>query len=223
MSGLSFDHVCDPTSMFQDSFSLSEFILGQQDDDSMESSEIIKEEIDSEEEFHEQITAPGAYQDGRMQVAYSPCSYTARPPTFPGSPASSSSGCSGSSPTGYQPPPMSYGTERCGPPRYLNQPVTERTLQYAVYMGYRSRERKRDEELPEEEREKRKLRRERNKLAALRCRTRRRERIETLEKETAELEEQNNEVENEITSLQAQLKQLEQMLKDHHCPHGIMD
>ena len=55
MSGLSFDHVCDPTSMFQDSFSLSEFILGQQDDDSMESSEIIKEEIDSEEEFHEQV------------------------------------------------------------------------------------------------------------------------------------------------------------------------
>ena len=55
MSGLSFDHVCDPTSMFQDSFSLSEFILGQQEDDSMESSEIIKEEIDSEEEFHEQV------------------------------------------------------------------------------------------------------------------------------------------------------------------------
>ena len=55
MSGLTFDHVCDPTSMFQDSFSLSEFILGQQEDDSMESSEIIKEEIDSEEEFHEQV------------------------------------------------------------------------------------------------------------------------------------------------------------------------
>ena len=67
------------------------------------------------------------------------------------------------------------------------------------------------------------MRRERNKLAALRCRTRRRERIEALEKETAELEDQNNDVENEITSLRAQLKQLEQMLKDHHCPNGIID
>ena len=55
MSGLSFDHVCDPTSMFQDTFSLSEFILGQQEDDSMESSERIKEELDSEEEYLEQV------------------------------------------------------------------------------------------------------------------------------------------------------------------------
>ena len=55
MSGLTFDHVCDPTSMFQDTFSLSEFILGQQEDDSMESSERIKEELDSEEEYLEQV------------------------------------------------------------------------------------------------------------------------------------------------------------------------
>lgn len=221
MSGLSFDQICDPTSMFQDTFSLSEFILGHQEDDSMESSERIKEEIDSEGEYHDKITAPDTYQDVGMSVAFSPCSY-ARQPTLPESPASCSSSCSGSSPTGYQ-PPMSYRPERCGPPRYLNEPVSERTLQYAVYMGYRSRERKRDEELPIDEREKRRLRRERNKLAALRCRTRRRERIETLEKETAELEEQNNEVENEITSLQAQLKHLQEMLRGHHCPHGIID
>ena len=55
MSGLTFDHVCDPTSMFQDTFSLSEFILGHQEDDSMESSERIKEEIDSEGEYHDQV------------------------------------------------------------------------------------------------------------------------------------------------------------------------
>lgn len=67
------------------------------------------------------------------------------------------------------------------------------------------------------------MRRERNKLAALRCRTRRRERIETLEQETAELEEQNNGVENEISSLRSQLNQLEQMLRDHRCSHGIVD
>ena len=78
-------------------------------------------------------------------------------------------------------------------------------------------------QLPYEEREKRRLRRERNKQAALRCRTRRRERIETLEKETAELEAQNKEVETEITCLQAHLKQLQQMLSDHKCTKGIED
>lgn len=55
MSGLSFDQICDPTSMFQDTFSLSEFILGHQEDDSMESSERIKEEIDSEGEYHDKV------------------------------------------------------------------------------------------------------------------------------------------------------------------------
>ena len=55
MSVLTFDHVCDPTSMFQDTFSLSEFILGQHEDDAMEqSSDNIKEEMDSEGEYHEQ-------------------------------------------------------------------------------------------------------------------------------------------------------------------------
>lgn len=34
-----------------------------------------------------------------------------------------------------------------------------------------------------------------------------------------ELEEQNNEVKNEITSLRAQLQQLEKMLQDHQCPN----
>ena len=34
MSQLALDHVCDPTSLMQDSFSLSEFILGHPDNDS---------------------------------------------------------------------------------------------------------------------------------------------------------------------------------------------
>ena len=53
------DHVCDPASMFQDTFSLSEFILGQQEEDhqmqstfpQMLEKNLIKEELDSEEEY----------------------------------------------------------------------------------------------------------------------------------------------------------------------------
>lgn len=37
MSMLSYDHLCEPISMFQDSFSLSEFILGPLDEDTSES------------------------------------------------------------------------------------------------------------------------------------------------------------------------------------------
>lgn len=62
MSALAYDHVCDPISMFQDTFSLSEFILGQQEDDLMQSSSFtmpqasdIKEEEDSEGEYQEQV------------------------------------------------------------------------------------------------------------------------------------------------------------------------
>ena len=57
MSTLTYDHVCDPTSMFQDSFSLSEFILGPQEEECIQTSlqmlqkDDIKEELDSEEEY----------------------------------------------------------------------------------------------------------------------------------------------------------------------------
>ena len=80
-----------------------------------------------------------------MSLTYSPCSYV-RPNTLPASPASCSSGCSGSSPTGYQ-PPMAYATDSCGQNRYYHAPLNESTLPYAVYMGYRSRERKRDDDV----------------------------------------------------------------------------
>lgn len=61
MSTLTYDHVCDPTSMFQDSFSLSEFILGPQEEACIQNSlqmlqkNDIKEELDSEEEYQNQV------------------------------------------------------------------------------------------------------------------------------------------------------------------------
>merc|ERR1719348_2193235 len=68
--------------------------------------------------------------------------------------------------------------------------------------------RKHDFELTPEEYEKRRLRRERNKQAALRCRQRRRERIEELEKETAKIEEENASQRSEIQRLEKQVSEL---------------
>jgi len=81
--------------------------------------------------------------------------------------------------------------------------------------------RKRDDELTADEYEKRRLRRERNKQAALRCRTRRRERIEALEQETSEIEEDNQRVESEINSLKALVEELSTELKEHKCAKQI--
>jgi len=85
------------------------------------------------------------------------------------------------------------------------------------YMGKR---RLRDDELNPLEYEKRRLRRERNKEAALRCRTRRRERIEALEKETSEIEAQNEKVEIDISKLQSQIEELKSILKGHTCKNA---
>jgi len=81
--------------------------------------------------------------------------------------------------------------------------------------------RKRDNELTSEELEKRRVRRERNKQAALRCRTRRRERIDALEQETSQIEEDNHRVEKEIRDLKKQVEELHSLLKEHDCPKQL--
>uniref|UniRef100_A0A8D3AWJ2 FOS like 2, AP-1 transcription factor subunit n=1 Tax=Scophthalmus maximus TaxID=52904 RepID=A0A8D3AWJ2_SCOMX len=82
--------------------------------------------------------------------------------------------------------------------------------------------RKRDEQVrdlltPEEE-EKRRVRRERNKLAAAKCRNRRRELTELLQGETEKLEEEKADLQKEIESLQKEKDKLEFMLVAHN-PH----
>lgn len=89
------------------------------------------------------------------------------------------------------------------------------------YADYSGKRRKRDDELTPEEYEKRRLRRERNKQAALRCRTRRRERIDALEQETNDMEDENRKVESEIKGLRKQIEDLQQILKEHNCDKKI--
>ncbi|XP_031435997.1 fos-related antigen 2 isoform X2 [Clupea harengus] len=76
--------------------------------------------------------------------------------------------------------------------------------------------RKRDEQLTPEEEEKRRVRRERNKLAAAKCRNRRRELTEMLQGETEKLEEEKADLQKEIETLQKEKDKLEFMLVAHH-------
>ncbi|XP_028817751.1 protein FosB isoform X2 [Denticeps clupeoides] len=75
--------------------------------------------------------------------------------------------------------------------------------------------RTREETLTPEEEEKRRVRRERNKLAAAKCRNRRRELTDRLQSETDILEEEKAELEAEISELQKEKERLEFVLVAH--------
>ncbi|XP_062267556.1 protein c-Fos-like [Platichthys flesus] len=71
------------------------------------------------------------------------------------------------------------------------------------------------EQPSKEEEERRKIRRERNKIAAAKCRNRRRELIDTLQAETDELEEERSTLQTEIADLLKEKERLEQVLASH--------
>lgn len=106
------------------------------------------------------------------------------------------------------------------PPAYSSVqvvPQQQQVNEYGYYNYYTGKRRLRDDELNPADYEKRRMRRERNKEAALRCRNRRRERIDALEKETNEIEQQNEKVEIDIAQLQKQIEELKTILKGHNC------
>ncbi|XP_072221135.1 protein c-Fos-like [Leuresthes tenuis] len=71
------------------------------------------------------------------------------------------------------------------------------------------------EQLSPEEEEKKRLRRERNKMAAAKCRNRRRELTDTLQAETDKLEEEKSALETEIANLLKEKERLEFILATH--------
>ncbi|XP_026214231.1 fos-related antigen 1a [Anabas testudineus] len=75
--------------------------------------------------------------------------------------------------------------------------------------------RRNDEQLSQEELERRKIRRERNKLAAAKCRNRRRELTDSLQNETDELEDEKSRLQKEIADLQKEKDRLELVLEAH--------
>ncbi|XP_077123667.1 protein c-Fos [Ranitomeya variabilis] len=81
------------------------------------------------------------------------------------------------------------------------------------------------EQLSPEEEEKRKVRRERNKMAAAKCRNRRRELTDTLQAETDDLEDQKSALQAEIANLLKEKEKLEFILAAHKpackIPHDL--
>ncbi|KAM9356121.1 protein c-Fos-like [Pholidichthys leucotaenia] len=75
--------------------------------------------------------------------------------------------------------------------------------------------RKKTEQLSPEEEEKKRIRRERNKMAAAKCRNRRRELTDTLQAETDKLEEEKAALETEIANLIKEKERLEFILATH--------
>uniref|UniRef100_A0ABM5F3X9 Fos-related antigen 1 n=1 Tax=Pogona vitticeps TaxID=103695 RepID=A0ABM5F3X9_9SAUR len=75
--------------------------------------------------------------------------------------------------------------------------------------------RRHSEHLTPEEEERRRLRRERNKLAAAKCRNRRKELTDTLQAETDQLEAEQSGLRKEIEELQKQKERLELVLEAH--------
>ncbi|KAF1540825.1 hypothetical protein FQV19_0015792, partial [Eudyptula minor] len=71
------------------------------------------------------------------------------------------------------------------------------------------------EQLSPEEEEKRRIRRERNKMAAAKCRNRRRELTDTLQAETDQLEEEKSALQAEIANLLKEKEKLEFILAAH--------
>ncbi|XP_041846620.1 fos-related antigen 1a [Melanotaenia boesemani] len=78
-----------------------------------------------------------------------------------------------------------------------------------------STRRRNDEQLSHEELERRKIRRERNKLAAAKCRNRRRELTDSLQNETDQLEDEKTRLHKEIAALQKEKEKLELVLEAH--------
>ncbi|XP_063426733.1 cyclic AMP-dependent transcription factor ATF-3-like isoform X2 [Mytilus trossulus] len=76
------------------------------------------------------------------------------------------------------------------------------------------------EQLTQDEEEKRKIRRSKNKMAAQKCRNRKRKLTESLEDETEKLENKHDVLTQEIERLQQEKEQLEEIVKIHRtvCP-----
>ncbi|XP_068448695.1 fos-related antigen 1a [Clinocottus analis] len=110
------------------------------------------------------------------------------------------------------PYPTLSGARPLGPPpSHLLRPGVIR----AATNTTTSTRRRNDEYLSQEELQRRRIRRERNKLAAAKCRNRRRELTDTLQNETDELEDEKSKLQKEIAELQKERDKLELVLEAH--------
>uniref|UniRef100_A0A3Q2PMN2 FOS like 1, AP-1 transcription factor subunit a n=1 Tax=Fundulus heteroclitus TaxID=8078 RepID=A0A3Q2PMN2_FUNHE len=112
------------------------------------------------------------------------------------------------------PYPSILGARLMGPPPSQSHLIRPGVIRAAAGTPPSTR-RRNDEQLSHEELERRRIRRERNKLAAAKCRNRRRELTDTLENETSELEDEKSRLQKEIADLQKEKEKLELVLEAH--------
>ncbi|XP_026186638.1 fos-related antigen 1a [Mastacembelus armatus] len=111
------------------------------------------------------------------------------------------------------PYPSLPGPRTLGPPplqSHLQRPGVIRAAAHTTPTRRRN-----DEQLSQDELERRRIRRERNKLAAAKCRNRRRELTDSLQTETDQLENEKSHLQKEIAELQKEKEKLELVLEAH--------
>ncbi|CAK6964623.1 fos-related antigen 1a [Scomber scombrus] len=112
------------------------------------------------------------------------------------------------------PYPSLSGARPLGPPPSQSHFLRPGVIRAAANTTL-STKRRSDDHLSREEAERRRIRRERNKLAAAKCRNRRRELTETLQSETDQLEDEKSVLQKEIANLQKEKEKLELVLEAH--------
>ncbi|KAM9849846.1 fos-related antigen 1a [Aulostomus maculatus] len=122
------------------------------------------------------------------------------------------------------PYPSLSGARPQGPPPSHSHFLRPGVIRAAANAAGSTR-RRNDEHLSQEELERRRIRRERNKLAAAKCRNRRRELTDSLQNETDQLEDEKSRLQKEIAELQKQKEKLELVLEAHRpiCKIGDSD
>ncbi|XP_042274998.1 fos-related antigen 1a [Thunnus maccoyii] len=112
------------------------------------------------------------------------------------------------------PYPSLSGLRPLGPPPSQSHFLRPGVIRAAANTTTSTR-RRADDHLSHEEVERRRVRRERNKLAAAKCRNRRRELTESLQQETDQLEDEKSNLQKEIAELQKEKEKLELVLEAH--------
>ncbi|KAL4648888.1 fos-related antigen 1-like [Arapaima gigas] len=112
--------------------------------------------------------------------------------------------------------PLPLAPGPVSPPRHPSQtPLLRPGVIRAIGGSGLTTRRRNDEMLSPEELERRRIRRERNKMAAAKCRNRRRELTDSLQNETDQLESDKANLQKEIAELQKEKEKLELVLEAH--------
>ncbi|XP_033948743.1 fos-related antigen 1a isoform X1 [Pseudochaenichthys georgianus] len=107
-------------------------------------------------------------------------------------------------------PSLSGARPLAPPPHFLRPGVIRAAAHTTASTRHRN-----DQHLSQEEMERRRIRRERNKMAAAKCRNRRRELTDTLQNETDILEDEKSKLQKEIAQLEKEKDKLELVLEAH--------